>query len=65
MTKYAPNDQDFVGSVRNGGPDVHGQIAERVVSDGKANPCRSCLGQVPKGETMLILAARPFPDLQP
>jgi hypothetical protein len=39
--------------------------AERAVSDGQGNPCRSCLHEVPAGAGMLILAARPFPAAQP
>lgn len=59
---YAP---DFVAAVRAGGPDAHGQPAERAVSDGAGVPCRSCLRDVPAGRAYLILAARPFPAPQP
>jgi hypothetical protein len=62
---FHPFDQRFVDSVRSGGPDANGQLAERAISDGDGNPCRSCLMDVPKGAGMLILAARPFPALQP
>ena len=62
---YNPYDQEFVRLVRNGGPDANGQIAERSVSDGAGNPCRSCLEDIPESAEMLILAARPFPSLQP
>jgi hypothetical protein len=60
-----PYDQSFVDAVRSGGVDAYGMPAERSVSDGQGNPCRSCLHQVPAGEGMLILAARPFPAPQP
>ncbi len=62
---FRPLDADFVARVRAGGPDANGQPAERAVSDGAGNPCRCCLGNVPEGAEMLILAARPFPALQP
>ncbi|MBV1868875.1 MAG: DUF1203 domain-containing protein [Marinosulfonomonas sp.] len=65
MLKYLPYDAEFVTGVRAGGPDANGQVAERSVSDGVGNPCRSCLNDVPEGADMLILAARPFPELQP
>lgn len=63
--RVLPYDQTFVDAVRAGGPDANGQPAERAVSDGDGVPCRSCLRDVPAGETYLILAARPFPTLQP
>ncbi|MBV1902079.1 MAG: DUF1203 domain-containing protein, partial [Marinosulfonomonas sp.] len=65
MLKYLPYDADFVVSVRAGGPDANGQVAERSTADGAGNPCRYCLSDVPYGAGMLILAARPFPELQP
>ncbi|MCG6904836.1 MAG: DUF1203 domain-containing protein [Rhodobacter sp.] len=58
-------DQGFVDAIRAGGPDANGLPAERDVSDGAGNPCRSCLRGIPQGEAMLILAARPFETLQP
>lgn len=63
--RFLPLDPDFIASVRAGGPDAHGQAAERVISDGAANPCRCCLRNIEAGEAMLILAARPFPEPQP
>jgi hypothetical protein len=60
-----PYDASFVTSARAGGPDANGQPAERHVAEGAGNPCRSCLRNIPPGAPMLILAARPFPALQP
>ncbi|MDJ0827895.1 MAG: DUF1203 domain-containing protein [Rhodobacter sp.] len=60
-----PLDPDFVTAVRAGGPDANGQLAERTVSAGTGMACRSCLRDVPEGAPMLVLAARPFPCLQP
>lgn len=48
-----------------GGLDAHGMAAERRISDGDGVPCRHCLVDVAKGEAYLILAYRPFPQLQP
>lgn len=63
--KATPYDHSFVTQIRAGGPDANGQKAERAMSDGKGKPCRCCLNQVPEGEEMLILSARPFPEPQP
>lgn len=55
-----------VRALHAGGPDANGQPAERgAISDGRGTPCRHCLGQVPEGREFLILAHRPFPELQP
>ncbi len=40
-------------------------IGRTAVSDGHGNPCRSCLADIRAGAAMLIVAARPFPALQP
>jgi hypothetical protein len=63
--RFLTYDREFVARVRAGGPDDYGLHAERTVSDGAGNPCRCCLDQVPAGAGMLIVAARPFPTLQP
>ncbi|MCF6233079.1 MAG: DUF1203 domain-containing protein [Rhodobacteraceae bacterium] len=55
----------IVRAFQDGQPDAYGATPERAISDGGGNPCRHCLRQVPKGEEMLILAYRPFPDLHP
>jgi hypothetical protein len=49
----------------NGGTDAYGFLPEKQVSDGPGHPCRHCLGNIDAGETVLVLAYRPFPDLQP
>lgn len=54
-----------VRALQSGASDAYGNAPERAVSDGKGNPCRHCLKQIPKGAAMLILAHRPFPALQP
>lgn len=48
-----------------GGADAYGMAPERSVAEGQGNPCRHCLGMIPHGAGMLILAHRPFPALQP
>ena len=63
--QFHPLDSDFVAAIRAGGPDAYGNRAEHAVSDGTGNPCRHCLCPIPGGAGMLILAARPFPALQP
>lgn len=50
---------------RQGAPDAHGQKPERAISNGRGNPCRHCLKNIPKGAPMLILAYRPFDDVNP
>lgn len=49
---------------RAGAQDAYGQVAEQGISDGLA-PCRCCLRFVPEGKDMLVLAYRPFTQLQP
>jgi len=63
---YQPLASDLVRKIRAGGPDAHGQPAERgAISDGAGVPCRHCLRHVPAGAEYLILAHRPFPAPQP
>jgi len=51
---------------RRGAPDAYGMAPERGhVSDGVGVPCRHCLHDVPAGRGYLVLAHRPFPELQP
>ncbi len=63
--KYLPMPSNEVRALQAGGKDAYGCAPERTVSDGDGNPCRHCLDFVPKGAGMLILAYRPFPDVQP
>lgn len=58
-----PTDQ--VRALQAGGRDANGQVPERKLSDGGGNPCRHCLGMIPVGAGMLVLAHRPFPAPQP
>lgn len=48
-----------------GASDAYGMAPERRISDGGGIPCRHCLDDVAEGEAYLILAHRPFPELQP
>lgn len=50
---------------RNMEPDANGQKPIAMISDGKSNPCRHCLGLIAKSDAMLLLAYRPFDELQP
>ncbi|CAM3414328.1 DUF1203 domain-containing protein [Paracoccus nototheniae] len=63
--QFIPLPSDKVAVLRDGGPDAYGRPPERVRSEGHGNPCRHCLDFVPEGAGMLILAHRPFDDLQP
>lgn len=54
-----------VRTLQSGGPDAHGQMPERHLSDGGGHPCRHCLRMIPAGAPMLVLAHRPFPAPQP
>ncbi|TIL30596.1 DUF1203 domain-containing protein [Mesorhizobium sp.] len=54
-----------VRALQRGGPDAYGLIPERRTSDGDGVPCRHCLKNVAAGEAYLVLAYRPFPQLQP
>lgn len=58
-----PTDQ--ARAYQAGGADAYGLPPERAVAEGGGNPCRHCLGLIPQGAAMLILAHRPFPGLQP
>lgn len=63
--KFLPLPSDKVEAVRTGGLDAYGCLPERTMSDGEGNPCRHCLQYILKGEEMLVLAYRPFDQLQP
>lgn len=56
---------DEVARLRQQGLDANGQTPIELVSDGISNPCRHCLGLIAKGDAMLLLAYRPFDELQP
>lgn len=63
--RFLPLPSDKVAALRGGGHDAYGNLPERTRSDGNGNPCRHCLGFIPDGAGMLILAYRPFDTLQP
>lgn len=65
MIRFTPIPTATVQAYRSGAPDANGQVPEREVSDGGGNPCRHCLGFVPEGAGMLVLAHRPFATVQP
>jgi hypothetical protein len=62
--RYRPISTDSVAALWAGGDDAYGMQPERRISDGKGVPCRHCLETVGAGEPYLVLAYRPFPDLQ-
>lgn len=63
--RFTPIPTEIARAYQAGGPDANGQRPEAHVSDGSGNPCRHCLGLIPEGKGMLILAHRPFPAPQP
>ena len=56
---------EAVRALQAGSPDAYGMKPERKISDGDGVPCRHCLENVDAGEAYLVLAYRPFPQLQP
>ena len=58
-------DSEFVNLVRSGGNDANGQRALLTKAVGQANPCRHCLQLIAEGDDKLVLAYRPFSELQP
>jgi hypothetical protein len=56
---------EAVRALQRGGADAYGRVAEKQISDGDGVPCRHCLKNVGTGEAYLVLAYRPFPELQP
>jgi len=63
--KFMAIPTDITRAYQSGQPDAYGRVPERRVSDGSGVPCRHCLTDVAAGDEYLILAYRPFPDLQP
>ncbi|MGQ0565648.1 MAG: DUF1203 domain-containing protein [Gemmobacter sp.] len=63
--RFHPIPTDLVRALQSGAPDANGQVPERHVAEGTGNPCRHCLGMIPEGAAMLVLAHRPFPVPQP
>jgi hypothetical protein len=56
---------EHADALRHGGADANGQPAIARVSRGLGNPCRHCLRLIADGDDKLVLAYRPFADLQP
>jgi hypothetical protein len=62
---YLAMPTQIANAYRAGGLDANGIKPERTLSDGDGNPCRHCLTDIEKGRPMLILAHRPFENLNP
>ncbi|MDX2169251.1 MAG: DUF1203 domain-containing protein [Deltaproteobacteria bacterium] len=56
---------EIVERLRGGGMDANGQPALVRIAEGQANPCRHCIDLIADGDEKLVLAYRPFGDLQP
>jgi hypothetical protein len=65
MLRFVPILTEIARALQAGGFDSYGLLPERRVSDGGGNPCRHCLRMIPEGAGMLVLAHRPFGNLQP
>ena len=65
LLRYVALPTDEVRALQRGGLDAYGMAPERHISDGDGVPCRHCLRTVAAGKDYLILAYRPFPELQP
>jgi hypothetical protein len=63
--RFIPMPVEQARALTQGGLDAYGKAPEHSLSDGCDNPCRHCLGFIPKGAGMLTLAYRPFRALQP
>lgn len=63
--RFAAIPTKTVRAYQAGGADANGQAPERKRAEGMGNPCRHCLGMIPEGAEMLVLAHRPFPAPQP
>ncbi len=63
--KFMAMPTEHARTYQSGQPDAYGLVPEKRVSDGDGVPCRHCLADVAAGEEYLILAYRPFPELQP
>ena len=63
--RYQPMPSDLAARYRRREPDAYGLTPELHVSDGQGMPCRHCLANIAEGDPYLIIAYRPFPDLQP
>lgn len=56
---------DKARAFQRGEVDANGLAPEKEVSTGPGNPCRHCLQTIEAGAEKLVLAYRPFEDLQP
>lgn len=56
---------EAVRALQRGGLDAYGRAPEHQISDGDGVPCRHCMKNIAAGEGYLIVAYRPFPQLQP
>lgn len=64
MPYFSGMSQEEADAFRQGRPDAYGKSPEPMTSDGTA-PCRCCLKLIAAGSDMLVLAYRPFRELQP
>ena len=65
MPTFTALPTEVATAYRSGGLDAFGNLPERKISDGNANPCRHCLRDIPAGDEMLVLAHKPFAGTHP
>lgn len=63
--RYEAISTDIARSLQNGDPDAYGNLPERATAAGSRIPCRHCLKLIERGDEYLIVAHRPFGNLQP
>lgn len=63
--QITPMTTETARAFQAGGLDAYGNAPERITSGGLGYPCRHCLEMIPEGAEALVLAHRPFPELQP
>ena len=65
MIRFTALTGERCAGYRSGCADANGLVPQRHVSPGNGAPCRHCLRDIEGGASLLILAYRPFPRLQP
>ncbi|KLN60075.1 hypothetical protein WH96_12830 [Kiloniella spongiae] len=65
IVKFIAIPTEHARHLQSGGCDENGLIPEKMISDGDGFPCRHCLKGIEKGEEVLVISYRPFPEKQP
>ncbi len=65
MIKFIALETDAIQQLQIGAPDANGQTPEQAICHDSGYPCRHCLQHIGQDEPYLILAWRPFTNVQP